>query len=70
MSEKELNSYRFLSGKEPTDEMLAAIMKEAKEEAVAKRKIADDKMQELMQLRRAELKAKYSERISNISGVR
>ena len=70
MSEKELNSYRFLSGKEPTDEMLAAIMKEAKEEAIAKRKIADDKMQELMQLRRAELKAKYSERISNISGVR
>lgn len=70
MSEKELNSYRFLSGKEPTDEMLAAIMKEAKEEAVAKRKIADDKMQELMQLRRAELKAKYSERINNISGVR
>ena len=70
MSEKELNNYRFLSGKEPTDEMLAAIMKEAKEEAVAKRKIADDKMQELMQLRRAELKAKYSERISNISGVR
>ena len=70
MSEKELNSYRFLSGKEPTDEMLAAIMREAKEEAVAKRKIADDKMQELMQFRRAELKAKYSERISNISGVR
>ena len=70
MSEKELNNYRFLSGEEPTDEMLAAIMKEAKEEALAKRKIADDKMQELMQLRRAELKAKYSERISNISGVR
>ena len=67
MSEKELNRYRFLSGKEPTDEMLAAIMKETKEEAVAKRKIADDKMQELMQLRRAELKAKYSERINNIS---
>ena len=46
--------------------MLAAIMKEAKEEAVAKRKIADDKMQELMQLRRVELKAKYSERIREI----
>ena len=66
MSEKELNSYRFLSGKEPTDEMLAAIMKEAKEEAVAKRKMADEKMQELMQLRRAELKAKYSERIREV----
>ena len=66
MSEKELNSYRFLSGEEPTDEMLAAIMREAKEEAISKRKIADDKMQELMQLRRAELKAKYSERIRNL----
>ena len=70
MSEKELNSYRFLSGKEPTDEMLAAIIKEAKEEAVAKRKIADDKMQELMQLRRAELKAKYSERINKVCSGR
>ena len=70
MSEKELNSYRFLSGEEPTDEMLAAIMREAKDEAVIKKKIADKRMQELMQLRRAELKAKYSERISNISGVR
>ena len=66
MSEKELNSYRFLSGKDPTDEMLAAIMKEAKEEAVAKRKIADEKMAELMRKRRAELQDKYSEKINDI----
>ena len=70
MSEKELNSYRFLSGKEPTDEMLAAIMREAAEEAVAKKKKADERMQEVMQLRRAELKAKYSERINAICSGR
>ena len=27
MSEQELNSYRFTSGEDPSDEMLAAIMK-------------------------------------------
>ncbi|MEZ3520666.1 MAG: hypothetical protein K1V78_04070 [Muribaculaceae bacterium] len=29
MSESELNSYRFLSGKEPSDDQLHAIMEEA-----------------------------------------
>lgn len=33
MSEAELNSYRFNSGKEPTDEMLAHIMHEVAQEA-------------------------------------
>lgn len=33
MTEQELNSYRFGSGADPTDEMLAAIMKEAAREA-------------------------------------
>ena len=33
MSEKELNSYRLTSMEEPTDEMLAAIMKEAAADA-------------------------------------
>lgn len=33
MSEQELNSYRFISGEEPSDEMLAYIMKEAAAEA-------------------------------------
>lgn len=35
MSEKELNSYRLTSMEEPSDEMLAAIMKEAAAEAIA-----------------------------------
>lgn len=36
MSEQELNSYRFLSGEEPTDELLHAIMTDARNEAVKK----------------------------------
>jgi nitrate/nitrite-specific signal transduction histidine kinase len=33
MSEKEMNSYRFSSGVEPTDEMLSQLMKEVANEA-------------------------------------
>ena len=36
MSEEELNSYRFNSGQEPSDEMLSHIMKEAANEAKKK----------------------------------
>lgn len=43
MSEKELNSYRLTSLKEPTDEMLAQIMHEAAEEAKQKSKAAHQK---------------------------
>ncbi len=35
MSEKELNAYRLTSMEEPSDEMLAVIMKEAAAEATA-----------------------------------
>ena len=70
MSEKKLNSYRFLSGEEPTEEMLAAIMREAAEEAVAKKKKADERMAELMRKRRAELQDKYSEKINAICSGR
>lgn len=44
MSEKELNSYRFLSGEDPTDEMLQAIMDDARDEAVKKAKSAQKKL--------------------------
>lgn len=33
MSESEMNAYRFNSGREPTDEMLAQIMREAAADA-------------------------------------
>ena len=37
MSEKELNSYRFLSGEDPSDEMLECIMRDALESAMNRR---------------------------------
>lgn len=40
MSDKDLNSYRFTSGEEPTDEMLDEIMKEVAEDANKKQKEA------------------------------
>lgn len=40
MTEQELNSYRFTSGEEPTDEMLAAIMHEAAQDAAKQNRTA------------------------------
>ena len=43
MSEKEMNSYRFSSGIEPSDEMLSQLMKEvAKEARESNQKAMDD----------------------------
>lgn len=43
MSEKEMNSYRFSSGQEPTDEMLSQLMKEVAQEArESNQKAVDD----------------------------
>lgn len=36
MSENEMNSYRFTSGREPSDEMLVQLMKEVAQEAKEK----------------------------------
>ena len=41
MSEKDLNSYRFLSGEDPTDEMLECIMWDALESAMNRRREAE-----------------------------
>ena len=37
-----MNSYRFLSGQEPSDEMLNQIMIEVAEDAMARREKADE----------------------------
>ena len=43
MSEKDMNSYRFSSGVEPSDEMLSQLMKEvAKEAKESNQKAIDD----------------------------
>lgn len=50
MLEKELNSYRFNSGVEPSDEMLEHIMKEAAKEAKEKKEVAYRQLMEKIQL--------------------
>ena len=50
MSESEMNSYRFSSGEEPSDEMLAQLMKEVAEEAREKNAVATQNF--LSQMRR------------------
>ena len=50
MSEKELNSYRFNSGVEPTDEMLSTIMKEVAQDAKEKKEKAYRQLMENIQL--------------------
>lgn len=42
MSEKEMNSYRFGTGQEPTDEMLEQVMKEVAQDARESSKRAAD----------------------------
>ena len=50
MSEKELNSYRFTSGEDLTDEMLSTIMKEVAQEAKEKKEKAYRQLMENIQL--------------------
>ena len=50
MSEAEMNSYRFGYNVEPTDEMLAQIMKEVAEEARESSKRVHDEMFEKMRI--------------------
>ena len=66
MSEQELNSYRFLSGEDPSEEMLAYIMREAAEEAVVRKRLADERAKAEMMRRLEVLRVKYSERISRL----
>lgn len=66
MSEQELNSYRFSSGTEPSDEMLKYIMKEVAEDAVARRREAELRISKSVENQRIALKAKWSERLSSL----
>lgn len=64
MSEQEMNSYRFNSGQEPTDEMLAQIMREVAEEAREKNAKATAEYFANMRRQAEEVKAQWSERIA------
>lgn len=63
MSEQELNSYRFNSGVEPSDEMLKCIMKEVAEDAMARRRDAQRRLDESVDRQRKELRAEWSNRL-------
>lgn len=66
MSEQELNSYRFASGQEPSDEMLQCIMREVTEEAMARRRETELRVKKTVDHQRKALKAEWSKRLGII----
>lgn len=63
MSENELNSYRFLSGEDPTDEMLEAIMSEARDAAVKKAEEAQKRFDAEYERQYAQVKMTWEKRL-------
>lgn len=63
MSEQELNSYRFLRGEEPSDEMLQAIMDEACNEAVKRAEEAQKRFRADYELLYEQTMQKWGKRI-------
>ena len=70
MSEKEMNSYRFGTGQEPTDEMLSQIMKEVAQEAVESRKEVEAFLLKQMCLNIVKKQEQWADRINNIINER
>lgn len=66
MSEKEMKSYRFGMGQEPTDEILEQVMKEVAQEARESSKKAADAHFEQMRRNIAQNRASRSARINSI----
>ncbi len=69
MSEKELNSYRFLSGEDPTDEMLECIMRDALECAMTKRRKAEARIKAEVERQRKLHREKWTPRLNSCSNV-
>ncbi len=66
MSEKELNSYRFSSGADPTDEMLECIMKDALDSAMARRREAEAKVLAEAERQRQLQRERWSSRLNSV----
>ena len=66
MSEKEMNSYRFGTGKEPTGEMLSQIMKEVAADASRRSKEVTEAYFKQMCMNIITKKHKWSDRITAI----
>ena len=69
MSEKEMKSYRFGMGQEPTDEMLEQIMKEVAQEARESSKKAADAHFEQMRRNITIKREKWAEQINQATNV-
>ena len=65
MTEKEMNSYRFTSGVEPSEEMLAQIMREVAEDATERQKKATEAYFVEMRRHAVIVKAKWANRIKD-----
>ncbi len=61
-----MNSYRFLSGQEPSDEMLSQLMIEVAADARERRQKATDAHIAQMRRNMAEKKERWAERISRV----
>ena len=69
MSEKEMKSYRFGMGQEPTDEMLEQVMKEVAQEARESSKKAADAHFEQMRRNIAFKREKWAKQINQAAHV-
>lgn len=67
MSEQELNSYRFTSGEDPSDEMLECIMKDALEYAMSRRRKAEERMKAEVERQRQLHREKWANRLNSCS---
>ena len=67
MSEQELNKYRFSPDHEPTDEMLAQIMREVAEEARESNKAATEAYFAQMRRNIVEKQAKWADKINSLA---
>lgn len=64
MSREEIDSYRFISGREPSDEMLAQLMKEVAYDAKRRQEQATAVYFSEMRREAEIVKAKWAERIN------
>lgn len=65
MSEKELNSYRFLSGEDPSDEMLECIMRDALKCAMERRREAEARIKSEVERQRKLQREKWAARLNS-----
>ena len=66
MSESEMNSYRFNSGQDPTDEMLSQIMREVAEDAKRTNEEASKKYFDKLRNEANRQQAEWADRINEV----